>query len=268
MSLQPTFPEPLQGERTGNCPSLEPAIATVTLLASIRQRWRARQLDQQQAARFPSRLVVEEVVDALAAVLFPRRLGGFDGAPRDEDSFVAARLKRALDLLREQVDRELVYWQAGSPARFDAGQADTIVQLFACELPRIRELIDEDVDAAFVNDPAARSVDEILICYPGALAILLHRLAHQLFTLGAPIVARIASEVANRRTGIDIHPGATIGPAFFIDHGTGVVIGETAVIGARVQLYQHVTLGARSPLGRARIGPRDRYARHPSSRTT
>ncbi|GAA0737903.1 serine O-acetyltransferase [Sphingomonas trueperi] len=117
-------------------------------------------------------------------------------------------------------------------------------------LPEIRTLLDTDVDAAFVGDPAARSVDEILISYPGALAILHYRVAHQLHGLGAVIVARILSELAN--AGIDIHPAATIGPSFFIDHGTGVVIGDTTIIGRNVRLYQHVTLGARS-----------RYARYP-----
>lgn len=130
-------------------------------------------------------------------------------------------------------------------------------------MPDIRRLIDSDIDAAFLADPAARSTDEILVCYPGAIAILHHRIAHQLHTLGAVITARVASEIANERTGIDIHPGASIGPSFFIDHGTGVVIGETAIVGARVRLYQHVTLGARSPLGGSRASVLDRHARHP-----
>ena len=138
-----------------------------------------------------------------------------------------------------------------------------IVRLFGATLGEIRRLVDSDVEAAFLGDPAARSVDEILLCYPGAIAILYHRIAHQLDSLGAPIVARIISELANERTGIDIHPGATIGEGCFIDHGTGVVIGETAIIGRRVRLYQHVTLGARSPLGIARHAVTTRLARHP-----
>jgi serine O-acetyltransferase len=106
-------------------------------------------------------------------------------------------------------------------------------------------------------------VDEVLVCYPGAVASLHHRIAHELHALGAPIAARMVSELANERTGIDIHPGASIGPSFFIDHGTGVVIGETAVIGARVRLYQHVTLGAPATPADARRGGRRRFARHP-----
>ena len=117
---------------------------------------------------------------------------------------------------------------------------------FAEALPDIRRLLDSDVQAACEGDPAARSVDEVLLCYPGILAMIHHRLAHRLYGLGLVLLARIVAELAHAQTGIDIHPGARIGPGFFIDHGTGVVIGETAVIGQRVRLYQAVTLGARS----------------------
>lgn len=116
---------------------------------------------------------------------------------------------------------------------------------FAKTLPKIRQLIDTDLNAAFEGDPAARSLDEVLVCYPGITAIIHYRLAHELHTLGLPLIARIISELAHSATGIDIHPGATIGEGFFIDHGTGVVIGETAVIGNHVRLYQAVTLGAK-----------------------
>jgi len=102
-----------------------------------------------------------------------------------------------------------------------------------------------DVQAAYAGDPAATSIAEILLCYPGMVAILHYRLAHSLHKLGAPFIARIVSDIAHSRTGIDIHPAAQIGASFFIDHGTGVVIGETTIIGERVRLYQHVTLGAK-----------------------
>jgi serine O-acetyltransferase len=110
----------------------------------------------------------------------------------------------------------------------------------------IRRLLDSDLEAAYAGDPAARSVDEVLLCYPCVTAVIHHRIAHELYLLGAPLVARIIAEIAHSRTGIDIHPGAQIGGSFFIDHGTGVVIGQTAVIGNRVRIYQAVTLGARS----------------------
>jgi serine O-acetyltransferase len=109
----------------------------------------------------------------------------------------------------------------------------------------VRRLIDSDIQAAYEGDPAARSADEVLVCYPGINAVLHHRFAHRLYQLGAPLVARMISEIAHSATGIDIHPGASIGESFFIDHGTGVVIGETSIIGARVRLYQAVTLGAK-----------------------
>jgi len=124
-------------------------------------------------------------------------------------------------------------------------QAEAIMHGFAAQLPAIRRLLDSDVEAAYRGDPAATSVDEILLCYPGISAIIHHRLAHDLFRRGIPLVARIITELAHSETGIDMHPGATIGESFFIDHGTGVVIGATARIGRNVRLYQNVTLGAK-----------------------
>ena len=230
-------------------------------LASARHAWRDRH--PVATSRFPDRGAIERAVELLAAALYPQRIGGYRGRAEDEDRFVAAKLMAALVELEREIGQELAYWQDESQARFDPDQASLIVRLFAATLGEVRRLIDSDVEAAFLGDPAARSVDEILICYPGAIASLHHRIAHPLYNLGAPIVARIVSELANGRTGIDIHPGATIGGHFFIDHGTGVVIGETAIVGERVRLYQHVTLGARTPVGATDLRPRDRYARHP-----
>jgi serine O-acetyltransferase len=113
-------------------------------------------------------------------------------------------------------------------------------------LPRVRALADSDARAGFEGDPSATSIDEVVFSFPGFAAILRHRIAHPLYTLGAPVLARIIAEDAHSRTGVDIHPGADIGERFFIDHGTGVVIGETATIGVHVKLYQGVTLGAKS----------------------
>ena len=237
--------------------------ATVTALRETRAQWRLRRLRQHRVEHFPVTDSVAAAIEHISAALFPRRLGGFKGPARDEDGFVETRLLAGLALLEGQIEQEFGYWQQEASQAFEPDQAVSVVRLFAASLPRVRDLIDSDIQAAFLGDPAARSPDEILICYPGAIAVRHHRLAHELYQLGAPIVARIVSELANRLTGIDIHPGATIGPAFFIDHGTGVVIGETAIVGARVQLYQHVTLGARSPLGTTPVSPRQRYARHP-----
>lgn len=235
----------------------------VSALNTVRSSWRERRAEHRGLSRFPVPAELARFMEHVAAALFPTRLGGFRGGIAREDDFVAEQLAHALAILREQLAAEFDYWQLHSATPFESDQPDLLVRLFAAALPEIRALLDEDVDAAFVGDPAARSVDEILISYPGALAILHYRIAHQLHGLGAVIVARILSELANARTGIDIHPAATIGPSFFIDHGTGVVIGETAIIGRNVRLYQHVTLGARSPLGLAPAGPRSRFARHP-----
>jgi serine O-acetyltransferase len=235
----------------------------VSALNLARSDWRDRQAGRHGVSRFPSPGELGRAIEHLSAALFPVRLGGFRGGAAREDDFVAEQLSQGLAILRDQVVSELDYWQAECRDAFDDDQPDTIVRLFAATLAEIRVLIDSDVEAAFVGDPAARSVDEILISYPGAIAVLHHRIAHSLHTLGAAIVARVISELGNARTGIDIHPGATIGPSFFIDHGTGVVIGETVIIGRNVRLYQHVTLGAPSPLGLSHVGPRERFARHP-----
>ena len=124
--------------------------------------------------------------------------------------------------------------------------AQKIAADFVAALPEVKRLVATDVQAAYEGDPAATSPMEVVMAYPGLYAVTIHRLAHELYRLGVPIIPRIMSELAHSKTGIDIHPGATIGERFFIDHGTGVVIGETTVIGKNVKLYQGVTLGALS----------------------
>lgn len=208
-------------------------------------------------------MAIEKIISDLCGALFPQRLGAPDSDTDDEDSYVIRTLDTALSNLLAQVRLELNYWGGESAYAFTDHDAETVLRLFARELPEIRALLDSDVEAAFLGDPAARSVDEILICYPCALAIIHHRVAHRLHKLGAPLVARIISELANSRTGIDIHPGASIGHSFFIDHGTGVVIGETAIIGNRVRLYQAVTLGARRLPADANGSVGKGFARHP-----
>jgi serine O-acetyltransferase len=152
-----------------------------------------------------------------------------------------------LHALTRQIELELALareWKGDS--RIDSPRrAPDIVRDFAAELPSVRALLDTDVRAAFEGDPSAKSIDEIIFCFPGFAAVIRHRLAHALYDLGVTMIARIVAEVAHSQTGIDIHPGARIGEGFFIDHGTGVVIGETAVIGRNVRLYQAVTLGAK-----------------------
>lgn len=220
----------------------------VAELRAARERWRASQQRSRDGGReLPSREALHLMVDALRGALFPMRLGPSDLRQESEDNYVGHTLDTALNVLLTQVILELRYAVRNAPTEA-AGleqRAVRIVQEFAATLPRVRELLDTDVQAAFHGDPAARSVDEVLLCYPGVLALIHHRLAHELYRLGVPLIARIVAEMAHSETGIDIHPGAQIGAGFFIDHGTGVVIGETAVIGERVRLYQAVTLGAK-----------------------
>jgi serine O-acetyltransferase len=195
--------------------------------------------------KLPSRKTLTAIIDGLGAVLFPNRLGLPDLKDGGLDYFVGHTLDTALRELLAQVKLEMKFAVDNDPAIQHAHSAIDAVRQFASTLPEVRMLLDSDISAAYEGDPAARSVDEVLVCYPGINAILHYRLAHQLHLLGLPLIARMISEIAHSATGIDIHPGATIGEAFFIDHGTGVVIGETAIIGKHVRIYQAVTLGAK-----------------------
>lgn len=218
-------------------------------LRAIREGWRGSQQRNREfgGRELPSRDALREIVAALSGALFPMRLGPPDLRQESEDYYVGYTLDAALNALLAQVRLELGYMARMTPAGLAEIElrAVSIVRHFAAVLPKVRALLDSDVQAAFAGDPAARSVDEVLLCYPGVLAMIHHRLAHELHGLGVPLLARIVAELAHSATGIDIHPGAQIDVGFFIDHGTGVVIGETAVIGRQVRLYQAVTLGAR-----------------------
>lgn len=219
----------------------------VAELRIARDRW----LEKQQRSadhppRLPSRKVLAQVVDGLSAALFPNRLGGAEFNDETVDYFVGHTLDATLRHLFDQICRELQY--ASGQLHLSAADRERAVEItraFAAALPKTRQLLDSDIRAAYEGDPAAGSIDEVLVCYPGITAITHHRLAHALYRLGVPLVARIIAEIAHSATGIDIHPGAEISGSFFIDHGTGVVIGETAIIGERVRLYQAVTLGAK-----------------------
>lgn len=221
----------------------------VQSLQAVRQQWRDEQKRSLEPGGrdLPAREALAGVIHSLKGVLFPMRLGPLDLRQESENFYVANALDAALHALLAQARLELHY-KARHHARSDDSieqQASAAVRQFATRLPAIRRLLDSDVLAAFHGDPAAGSVDEVVLCYPGILAMIHHRLAHELYRLDLPLLARIVSEQAHAKTGIDIHPGAQIGAGFFIDHGTGVVIGETAVIGERVRVYQAVTLGAK-----------------------
>jgi len=196
--------------------------------------------------KLPSRKELQKILDGLGAVLFPNRLGLPDLNDEGIDYFVGHTLEMLLRELYTQIRRELQFISGNQGVdNLSHEQAISIVRQFAAQLPKVRLLLDTDLLAAFEGDPAAKSPDEVLVCYPGITAIIHHRLAHILYQQGAFLVARMIAEIAHSATGIDIHPGAQIGKSFFIDHGTGVVIGETTVIGRHVRLYQAVTLGAK-----------------------
>ena len=238
----------------------------VAQLRSVRDQWREQQNRTDTEHReFPSRDAVTKAVEALKGVLFPLRLGPPDLRHAGEDFYVGHTLDSALHLLLEQARIELQYRQRNGSATRDSinAQADRAIHQFAHALPGLRQLLDTDVLAAFQGDPAARSVDEVVLSYPGVLALIHHRLAHQLYRLELPLLARIVAELAHGQTGIDIHPGAQIGARFFIDHGTGVVIGETAKIGTNVRIYQAVTLGAKRFPKDAQGQLEKGWARHP-----
>jgi len=217
-------------------------------LRTARADWRQLTGRTQELGRreFPSPDALRGIVEQLRGALFPMRLGPPDLREESEDFFVGHTLDSALNALYQQALLELGYnARQGTLSGSVAERARHIVQGLARALPDLRRLLDSDVLAAFRGDPAARNVDEVLLCYPGIHAVIHHRLAHFLYQAGLPLLARMIAEIAHADTGIDIHPGAQIGGGFFIDHGTGVVIGETAVIGERVRLYQAVTLGAK-----------------------
>src|ERR1700728_2420569 len=194
----------------------------------------------------PSRDALSGILEDLSAALFPTHYGQSELGRENIDYFVGDTLNRALMTLVEQVHRSLLFsGDVRSHSEVYSG-ALSLVRDFAAELPSIRGVLVGDVRAAYQGDPAATNLYEILLGYPGTTAIIYHRLANSLYRRGAPLVARLISDIARSKTGIDIHPGANIGPHFFIDHGTGGVIGETTVIGERVRIYQAVTLGAKS----------------------
>lgn len=223
----------------------------------VRHKGRLREL--------PSRSVLTEILQGLATAMFPTHYANTDLSDESIDFFVGNTLNRTLNLLCAQVRRGLLFladdddW---TPETLKARSGE-ITRQFAEELPEVRALLVSDLHAAYLGDPAASSISEILLCYPGFLAITYYRMANVLYRLGMPLLPRLMTEIAHSATGIDIHPGATIGRSFFIDHGTGVVIGETAVIGERVRIYQAVTLGAKRFPANDDGSLRKGEARHP-----
>lgn len=221
-------------------PQMEQAIEGI--LTDYR---RERDIDRMDLPLLPDKNAVMDIIEKLRRILFPGywQDRSLDGTRQT----LSAIIESGIGCLQSQL--ALVFGSVGEAADAAAAHAETICLAFLETLPGIRDLIQMDLQAAYDGDPAAANKTEIIFSYPGFYAITVYRLAHVLHTLKVPMLPRIMTECAHSATGIDIHPGATIGRYFFIDHGTGIVIGETTVIGDNVKLYQGVTLGALSTRG-------------------
>ena len=190
----------------------------------------------------PSQDTVSELARDLMHVLFPGYFENTSLAKSDVPAWLGRLLAKIDQRLTTEIEKSLRFARDPDPV----GNTRRIITALFNQLPEIRRVVQTDVNAAYTGDPAARSIEEIILAYPCVLAISLQRIAHGLHGLGVPLLPRMLTEYAHERTGIDLHPGARIGTHFFIDHGTGVVIGESATIGDHVKLYQGVTLGAKS----------------------
>ena len=211
--------------------------------------------------RLPNRSVIIDIVRDLKSIIFPGYFSTDTSATVFPEYYVGHRLNDIYDRLKNQIEIALLYH--GEEPEEAATHADRTTCGFFEQLPEIQRLLLTDVQAGFDGDPAAKSKEEIIFSYPGLFAIYVYRLAHVLYKEEIPFIPRVMSEYAHGRTGIDINPGATIGEYFFIDHGTGVVVGETTEIGNNVKLYQGVTLGALS----TRMGQQlANVKRHPTIR--
>jgi serine O-acetyltransferase len=221
-------------------------IVTRMIAASQKLSFQA-QTESQCKLELPSRSSCLKIMQQLRSILFP----GYFHLSEFSDEGMGFHVGAILDLiainLREQIKRGFCFDCVDEGDEKRCGErAENITRKFLERIPDVMLLLGEDVQAAYEGDPAAKSPGETILCYPGVFAITNHRIAHELYNLGVPVIPRIISEDAHSITGIDIHPGARIGKNFFIDHGTGVVIGETTIIGERVRIYQGVTLGAKS----------------------
>jgi serine O-acetyltransferase len=230
------------GPSDSNTP-LEAIIDAVTQSYAL-----GREIDSLETAALPNRRKIVEALHHLEHVAF---MGFYATKALHKHNLrhnIAEHLYNAAELLTEQIARAVVYARRGGPApqAVDLEWSEGVVTGLFADIPHVREQLSLDVQAAFNGDPAAKSIEEVVFSYPNVQAITSHRFAHELHRRQVPMVPRILAEHAHNLTGIDIHPGAKIGKRFFIDHGTGVVIGETAIIGDDVKLYQGVTLGALS----------------------
>jgi serine O-acetyltransferase len=235
---------------------MQPNAIAQALLASYVRDGGINHLD---GPNLPSQDTVAELARDFMHVLFPGYFEAFSLKQPDVGVWLEERLAKIARHLRTEIEKALRF--AADPAA--TARAETITAFTLERLPEVRRIIQTDVQAAYTGDPAARSFEEIILAYPSVLVVSLQRIAHLLYREGVPLLPRMLTEFAHERTGVDIHPGATIGTHFFIDHGTGVVIGETARIGNHVKIYQGVTLGAKSFETDANGQPIKGVKRHP-----
>ena len=212
-------------------------------------------INHMSGINLPSKTAVARLTEDLLHLLFP---GFFSGKPlhqREVPDFIAALLERLELSLREEIGKSLEFRPVSGPGM----TAAEVTQWFLEQIVPLRAILQTDVEAAFAGDPAAGAVEEVMLAYPGIEAVAIYRLAHLLYQKKIALLPRMMTEWAHARTGIDIHPGAQIGPHFFIDHGTGVVIGETCEIGHHAKIYHGVTLGARSTSGGQQLRGKKRH---------
>lgn len=204
--------------------------------------------EYEQSHPMPSSEVIQEIVNLLRAIFYPGYFGDSNVNPQNVHAHIKQGVNKIQQLILQQIKSGICFEDTKQDykCKYLDERAQKISLEFISQLPELREKLHKDVSAAYNGDPAAKSLGEVIYCYPSIKAITNYRIAHALLKLEVPIIPRIISEMAHSETGIDIHPGATIGEYFMIDHGTGVVIGETSIIGNSVKLYQGVTLGAKS----------------------
>lgn len=218
-------------------------------------------IDKIKISEYPDRDTVVDILEKLKKIVYPGYYRNKSYKGYTIRNNISILLEDIIYNLKEQISVVLKYSPVyeNSDKSAVAQEAERITFEFLDKIPKIREYIETDIQAAFDGDPAAYNKDEIICTYPGLYAILTNRIAHELYLLGVPLIPRIMTEHAHSVTGIDIHPGTTIGKYFFIDHGTGIVIGETTVIGNNVKIYQGVTLGALSTRGGQKLKNKKRH---------
>ena len=216
---------------------------------------KGRDIDKLDTFAQPDQEVVTSILLKLINIVFPGFYRDKNYKSYNHDTRICVLIEDVYYNLRKQTSIALGYSDSLVSADNLAleNKADEITAEFMQRIPAIRAVVDTDLEATIQGDPAAASKEEIILCYPGLLASTTSRIAHELFLLNVPMIPRMMTEYAHSRTGIDIHPGATIGDYFFIDHGTGIVVGETAIIGSHVKIYQGVTIGALSTSGGQRL---------------